>query len=489
MQKSGISLDLVTWVQDRVRSVAGREVFFRDTHALRQLSHPDVCRREITVVHHAQRGVTGVLLGNKPRSLGVAVDMGTTTLAAYLCDLQSGRVLASAASVNPQRRFGEDVISRIAYANERESGLALLQSLLIEAINYLIERCVGEVGASMEDIDELIAVGNTTMERTFIAFHPHSLGIAPYMPVIRPSVDFKAIELGLSLNPGTNVHLFPVISGFVGGDTLAAIVAEKPHEKDEVCLIIDIGTNGEVVLGNRNGLWATSCATGPAFEGANISCGMRAVSGAICKVDIDPDALQVDYEVLGESAVVRPIGVCGSGVIDALASLRKAGMIAGSGSFEKDRPGVVYDAQGIGRGFVLVPAERSGTERDITLTLKDVREIQLAKSALSVGIEFLMRSAGVARVDRTVLTGAFGAKFDWRKAAAIGMLPQAALTGEVVSVENLAGVGAVMALLDKERRVEAVELSGQVKFLELALDPDFAKRFAESTAFPPIESA
>ncbi len=483
----GLSMDLAGWVVERAHSIAGRDLRMDDLEALRQLSLPVVSNGESTLVHHRHRGVTAVMAGNRPRSMGLAVDMGTTTLAAYLCALQTGEVLTCAASVNPQRRYGEDVISRIAMADDQEGGLRRLNELVVDGINFLIARCVEQVGAAPEDIDEVTLVGNTTMEQILVGFHPHGLGVSPYLPVFRSALNLKAAEIGLKLNPGTNLFVFPVISGFVGGDTMGAVIAESPHAKDEITLIVDIGTNGELVLGNRDGLWATSCATGPALEGAQITCGMRAVSGAIHKVDIDPVTGLPRCSVLGDSDRMPPIGVCGSGLIDAMAVMRRIGALLPSGRMKEGSPGVILDKQGIGREYVLVPAEKSGTGRNISIMLKDVRQFQLAKSALFVGIELLMRNAGVDRVDRTVLTGAFGARFNWRNAAAIGMLPRAAIAGEVLSLENLAGVGAIMALLDGKQREETARLSGAVRFIELAMDPEFTLRFPLATVFPELD--
>jgi uncharacterized 2Fe-2S/4Fe-4S cluster protein (DUF4445 family) len=226
---------------------------------------------------------------------------------------------------------------------------------------------------------------------------------------------------------------------------------------------------------------------GPAFEGAQISCGMRAVSGAIDKVDIEPSTGQVHYRVLGNDSADLPIGVCGSGIINAVAAMRRAGLLLANGRFKEGMPGVICDDRGIGRKFLLVPAEKSATGAEITITLQDIRQIQLAKAALAVGIELLIRKAGVTNIDRTILTGAFGARFDWGSAVTIGMLPPGLHTGEVNSLDNLAGVGVVMALLDKNRRAEATELSKQVRFMELAREPDFETKFSQALIFPPVD--
>lgn len=265
---------------------------------------------------------------------------------------------------------------------------------------------------------------------------------------------------------------------------MGAILAERPHERDAVTLIVDIGTNGEVVLGNRKGLWATSCATGPALEGAQISCGMRAVSGAIHRAWSEGPNGPIAYEVLGNQGGNRPIGICGSGIIDAIAVLRRMGAILPGGRLDEQNDIVSVDHGGIGRSVTIAAGSRSVTGNDIVLTLKDVRQIQLAKGALFTGIEFLMRKAGIEKIDRTVLTGAFGARFNWENALAIGMLPPAVAEGEVAAKDNLAGIGVVMALLDRKLRREARELCRRIRYLELASEPDFAMAFAKATAFP-----
>jgi uncharacterized 2Fe-2S/4Fe-4S cluster protein (DUF4445 family) len=481
--------DLADWVLERAHSVTGRPIHLDDLDALRQLSDVGVDGEAITLVHHDQRGVTAVVAGSRKQSLGVALDIGTTTLAAYLCDLGSGKLLARAASVNPQRRHGEDVISRIAFADEHAHGLYTLNSLIIDAINHLINRCLEQTNAGHEDIDEVTIVGNTTMERILIGFHPRGLGRSPYLPVFRAAQNVKARDLGLKMNPGTNIYVFPVVSGFVGGDTVSAIIADAIHQRSEMCLLIDIGTNGEIVLGNRDELWTTSCATGPALEGAQISCGMRAVSGAIYKVYIDPESFHPEYNVIGEEHNISPLGVCGSGIIDAIAAMRRAGILMTNGRIKEGIPGVISDNRGLPREFILAPGEKSATRKDIRIKQSDIRQFQLAKSALSVGIDLLMRHAKVDRVDRTVLTGSFGAKFDWKNASDIGMLPKSALGGEVLSLENLAGVGAVLALLDKKNREQASTLAQKAHAVDLALDPEFAMRFARGTLFPELESS
>ena len=476
--------DTLEEILARARASGAKGFQFRDIGAIRQLSQLFTSDSAITLVCHRKKGITAVIQGQRERSMGFALDIGTTTLAAYLCDLRTGAVLASAASSNPQRRFGEDVISRVAFAKEHDDGTEILRNLVIDEVNKLMQRCLKAIGASLEDVDEVVVVGNTTMEQIFAGLHPGGLGSYPFLPVCRFIGDLRAADLGLNLNPATNVHLFPVISGFVGGDTLGVILSERPHERDDISLIVDIGTNGEVVLGNRHRLWVTSCATGPALEGAHIDCGMRATPGAIHRVDIDPSTYTVSYSVLGKSKRTRPKGICGSGVIDAVAAMGRSGLLNSNGQIKAGLPGVMCDDSNGELRFVLVPREKSATGREIFLSQSDIRQIQLAKGALATGIKLLMEKSGIKHIDRMVLTGAFGARFDWKNGVYIGMLPEPFKDTFVKVVENAAGVGAIIALLDQKRRKEASELVKKIHFLELAGEQKFWLEFAMAMRFP-----
>lgn len=484
--RQGVHKDLVGYVLERMAAagVEPRAVWW-DPQALKDLSSPGLTEGDLTLVWHRQKGITGVRKGFCRRSLGAAMDVGTTTLAVYLCDLTSGEILTSAGGANPQRKYGEDVISRIAHASQAPGGLENLHRAVVEGLNGLLGKCLNSAGASQEDLDELVAVGNTTMLEILAGMNPQGLGAAPYLPVTVSPQDLRGADLGLEVGGGVNLHLLPVISGFVGADTLAAVLAQEPHKGDQFTLIVDIGTNGELVLGNSQALWATSCATGPALEGAHISCGMRAVAGAVHRV-WEEDG-RISWEVLkGGSRGAK--GICGSGIIDAMAAMRKAGILLPSGRLREGAQGVMVDSQGVGRSFRLVEAAHSATGKPLSIELEDVRQVQLAKAALYVGVKFLMRRAGVEKVDRLVLTGAFGARFDWRSAVSIGMIPREAASGLVEVVENAAGVGAVMALLDCKKREEAWELASRVQVLELAQEPDFGMEYPMAMGFPPLEA-
>jgi len=480
LDQDGIK-DLAGWLEQR----AGGEVGIGHPSVWRDLSLPQNYGSELTLVEEDGLGLVAMVTGRRQRSLGLAVDLGTTTVAGYLCDLAGGQILAAAGLANPQRRYGEDVISRIARADQDEEGLDGLSRLAREAVEELIETLTGRSGADRSDIDQVVVVGNTTMEQLFLGLHPFALGRAPYLPVARRLTVGRAAELDLGLNPGTGVRVFPVISGYVGGDTVAAVLAEGLDRRGETVLIIDIGTNGELVLLTDKGLWATSCATGPALEGAHISCGIRAVKGAIHQVALRADGASLECRILGRGEG-GALGLCGSGIIDAVACLRRAGIILPNGRFDESREGVEVDEGGVGRSVILVPVSESGTGSAIGLTLNDVRQVQLAKAALRVGIEFLLERARVKGVDRTVLTGAFGARFDWRNALAIGLLAHEVAAGRVEAVENAAGRGAILALLDKGQLAKAQELAGMIQVVELSADPEFNLRFAMATGFPEL---
>ena len=288
---------LVDWLAAKVGDPVASTA---DIAPLRQLGRYRDSLKSFTLVVHEETGLRRILAGKQTTSLGFAVDLGTTSVAGYLCDLETGTLLAAEACVNPQRRFGEDVISRISRINEKDEHLDQLQGLAAQGINFLMTRCLERFGATLEAIDEVAVCGNTTMQQVFAGLHPYGLGVFPYFPLTLTPPVFSAGDLGLATDPAVPVFLMPVVSGFVGGDTMAAILADRPHERDEISLIMDIGTNGEVVLGNRERLWVTSCATGPALEGAQISCGMRAVSGAIHRAWPDESNRHVAYDGAGK---------------------------------------------------------------------------------------------------------------------------------------------------------------------------------------------
>ena len=451
----------------------------------------------VTAAIWQEKEVIRVAPGKRETSLGAAVDVGTTTLAAFLCDLTTGEVLAKASRMNPQIGYGEDVLARISYAASETEGREKLQASIIEALNALTADMTEKAGFSASDVDEMVLVYNTAMHHLALGLDPRYVGRAPFAPAVSAPLDVKARDLGININPSGNVHSLPVEAGFVGADNMAVLLAEEPYNGDNIKLIIDIGTNGEIDLGNKNRLLSTSCATGPALEGAQIAFGMRAAPGAIERVKIDPISREPGYKVIGQDEWY-PVpcdrhptvqksgaqGICGSGVIDAIAAMHKAGVISKAG-----RINAKLDTPRVRRGesgkleYVLAWAKETAVGKDIVITQADIRAVQLAKAALYVGAEYLMEKLGVDHVDEVILAGAFGSYIDKESAMAIGMFPDCDLS-RVRAVGNAAGDGARIALLDVRKRREAASVARQVEFVETAIEPDFQKKFMDAIAIP-----
>jgi uncharacterized 2Fe-2S/4Fe-4S cluster protein (DUF4445 family) len=429
--------------------------------------------------------------------LGLAVDIGTTTVAAYLVDLVTGGLLATESAMNPQVSWGEDVISRLASVMHDFSTLAQMQQTITSEIDMLAGRAAQSVGRSKTDIYDLVVVGNTVMHHLFLGLDPRHLGLAPFPPAVQTSLDLRAKEVGLDFAPGCRLHTLPVEAGFVGADNVAALIAQEPYKREEFTLLIDIGTNGELVLGNREHMVSASCATGPALEGAHIEFGMRAAEGAIERVRIDPQSLDVAFKVIGAQGWstdpaeadpagdrVKARGICGSGIIEAIAEMYQAGIILQSGTFAegRDHPRILRE-NGKSRRFVLALRDETATGRALTISLRDVRSVQLAKGALCGGAETLLRRLGVEKPDRVVLAGAFGNYIDKTHALAIGLFPPVDPEA-VASVGNAAGDGARLALLSLEKRREAAVIARQVEYVELGSDPGFQHDYVAAMPFP-----
>lgn len=438
--------------------------------------------------------VIDVRAADDPRHvLGLALDVGTTTLAAYLTDLESGEVLATESAMNPQVAFGDDLIARLHHVAHDPGGLSELQSVVVTEVNNLGTRAALQVGASPMDILDVTMGGNTAMHHLFLGLDTRYLGVAPFAPAVHSGLDLKASEVGLAFHPGCRLYALPIEAGFVGADNVAVIIAEEPYKQEEVLLIIDIGTNGELVFGNSSRLLSTSCATGPAFEGSHIEFGMRAAPGAIERVRIDPETLEVKFKVIGldgwstdyKPGDMQAKGICGSGIIEAAAEMFTAGVILPTGNLDPDLDHErVVRVDDKPRKFVIARADETALGRDITVSLKDIRAIQLAKAALRAGAEVLARSYGVERPDRVVLAGAFGTYIDKQHALTIGMLPGCDVD-KVSSVGNAAGDGARFALLSLEKRREAAWVADTVEFVELATDPDFQRLYVQAIHFEP----
>jgi uncharacterized 2Fe-2S/4Fe-4S cluster protein (DUF4445 family) len=425
---------------------------------------------------------------------GLAVDVGTTTCVGYLTDLTTGKVINTESMMNPQVPYGEDVMSRITYAQTNPEGLAVMQKAIIGGLNEIIEKAVTEIIKDGPNqgfvIDDLTIVFNTAMHHIFLGLNPQYIGRSPFIPAVQNSLNIKARDLGIKINPAAYIHVLPIEAGFVGADNVGVLIAEEPYNQDEMVLIIDIGTNGELLLGNKNKVCSTSCATGPAFEGAQIKFGMRAAPGAIERVQINPDTKEPIYKVIGKAdwhthiEKVDAKGICGSGIIEVVAEMFKAGIIDKSGRFnmELNIPRVRKDTDGKPE-YVLAWAGETSIGTDITVTQADVRALQLAKGALYTGAKLMMKKLGITKLDRVVLAGAFGSYIEKEAALTLGMFPDCDID-KVYAVGNAAGDGARMALINKGKRIEANEKARWVEFLEIATDPAFEKEFMQAMHMP-----
>lgn len=426
--------------------------------------------------------------------LGLAVDIGTTSVAAYLCDLRTGETLVRDSMMNPQVRYGEDVLSRITYHMMNDDGLEKMHKAIIKGLNTLADRMTKQIEKQPTDIMEVTLVFNTVMQHIALNIDPKFVGRSPFTAGVKSSLDLKARDLGIKVNKCANVHTLPVEAGFVGPDNVSVLIAEEPYKQtEEVRLLIDIGTNGEIDVGNGTRLMCTSCATGPALEGAQIKFGMRAAPGAIERIQIDPETLEPTYKVIGMEEWYPQVqktdskGICGSAIIDVIAELFKSAIINKSGRFNiKQLEGQFSRVRRGEDGkpeYVVAWAQETSIGKDITVTQGDVRAVQLAKSALYCGAEYLMEKYGVAALDSVTLAGAFGSFIDKESALVMGMFPDCDLE-RVQAVGNAAGDGAKLALLDRGKRREAQEIAQSVEFVETAVEADFQDRFALAMAFP-----
>ena len=414
------------------------------------------------------------LLAPGEQPLGLAVDVGTTKLAAYLVDLTTGRTLAAQGAMNPQIAYGEDVMARLTYVRQHESGAADLQTSVMKAINVLLQELCQKAERCCGQVVEAVLVGNTAMHHLLLGLPTHQLGEAPYVAAVREPLDVKARDLGLGVAPGAYVHLLPNIAGFVGADHVAMLLATGIGNDDQKVLGLDIGTNTEVALRANGRFFTCSTASGPAFEGAHIRFGMRAAAGAIEHLRIVNSA--VEYQTIEG---VPPVGLCGSGILDAVAQMRLTGVLNDRGGFYNTHPRVREGEQG--PEFLLVSAVESGTGQDITLTRADVGQIQLAKGAIRAGINVLLDEAQLQaeELDAVIVAGAFGTYIDVDSAIAIELLPD--LPRERFhQVGNAAGMGAKQALLSLIERERAHQLANEVEYIELTTDPRFSIQFAEA---------
>jgi uncharacterized 2Fe-2S/4Fe-4S cluster protein (DUF4445 family) len=448
--------------------------------------------RQITVAVYQFQQIIGVWPGEKKEAYGMAVDLGSTTIAAQLCSLTTGEVVATADTMNPQIRFGEDLMSRVSYVMMNEGGDVAMTQVVREAFNQLIKRACKTAAIQREDILDMVVVANPIMHHLFLGIDPTPLGTAPFALTTDQMQVIRAADIGIQMHAESRICTLPCIAGHIGADTAGVILAERPDLAEELVLLVDVGTNAEIVLGNRHRLLAASSPTGPAFEGAQISSGQRAAPGAIERVRIDPETLQPRYRVIGcevwsddpefaeKSARVGVSGICGSGIIEAIAEMYLSGVIDEDGVIGpvvgKTSDRIVED----GRTWSYVIREG---ERSIRITQNDVRAIQLGKAALHAGTRLLLDHMGIDKVDRIGLAGAFGSHIDVKYAMVLGMIPDCNLD-KVGSVGNAAGTGARIALLNFPSRREISEILPKVEKIETAIEPKFQEYFIDAMAVP-----
>ena len=443
-----------------------------DFAALQQLSVQ--LREQAWQVRVAVRDqeVLGLLAPGR-QALGLAVDLGTTKIAGYLLDLESGRTLSAKGIMNPQIAYGEDLIARMDHAFQGPAEAAQMQELVVESLNSLAADLCTQASADPGDILEAVLVANTAMHHLLLRLPVRQLAMAPYVPAVGHALDIKAREIGLEIATGGYLHLLPNIAGYVGADHVAMVLATGVHQKETgAVLALDIGTNTEVCLAHDGTLTSLSCASGPAFEGAHIRHGMRAANGAIERVRL-VDGM-VEFQTIGD---VAPVGICGSGILDTLAELVRVGVVSANGRMNDQDLRV--RGEGAQREYVLV--DEDDDRPAVTFTQKDVRELQLAKGAIRTGIDVLLESRNLAphQIDQVIIAGAFGSYIDVASAMGIGMLPEIELV-RFRQVGNAAGMGAKLALISMSKRAEAQALADHVRYIELATAPGFSNIFARS---------
>lgn len=514
-------------LRDELQTVHGLENLRCDLSVLRTLQPAlAAAGRAVTATIWNDQEVIRVQPGFHDDLYGIAVDVGTTTIAAHLCHLRTGDLLATASRMNPQVPYGEDLMSRVSYAMMNDDGTERMHAVIIDGLNGLITELCSEAEIAPTDVVEMVLVGNTTMHHLLLGVNPRELGGAPFSLVTHSAVDVKARDLGLRIAFGANVHIPPCEAGHVGADNVGVLVAEAPYTQAQNWLILDIGTNGELLLGNRERMLSASSPTGPAFEGAQILHGIRAAPGAIERVRIDPATLAVKYKIIGKeewiesdetasatesdnhpitqsptlstaelrrqkrdallNPTLRTAGICGSGIIEAIAELFKAGVIAPNGRFVAlDHPRL---RTGLGDGggkaaFVLAWAHETSSGNEVVVHSDDIRAIQLGKAALYAGAKLLMNRLELATVDRIVLAGGFGSYIDPLHAMILGLIPDCELP-HVQAVGNAAGDGARMILLDKAKRAEAQWAARWVRYVETAVEPTFQEEFVGAIDIP-----
>ncbi|TFG24777.1 MAG: DUF4445 domain-containing protein [Promethearchaeota archaeon] len=451
---------------------------------------PDILRtkdHDITLTFRAQNTIIDCESGDTSNdAYGIAFDIGTTTIVGYLMSLKDGKTYSISSTLNPQTAFGEDVITRITHARDDPKGLENLNALVVEALNKIIEKTSKEANVSLSNIYEASIVGNSVMHHLFLGINPIYIGLSPYVPAIQTGLNIDSRSLGLKMAPNGNTFMLPLIAGFVGADTIGVIISSEIDKEKELTLAIDIGTNGEIIIGNKDLLVTGSCAAGSALEGAHISNGMRAAAGAIDSVKIDPQSFFVEYSTINDK---KPMGICGSGLIDSVAEMLRSKIITRSGRFNKeffDHKRFLKKEKNI--EFILVPREETSTGNPIVISQKDIREIQMAKGAFYSGTNLILNYLDQRRkknhqINQIFLAGAFGNYIDKRNAKFIGMIPDI-VDDKIYQIGNAAGMGAQHCLINTNLRKKSQELLKKIEYVEIAIQKNFQREYAEAMYFP-----
>jgi uncharacterized 2Fe-2S/4Fe-4S cluster protein (DUF4445 family) len=459
------------------------DVLSKISNTLREKNH------EITLTLLNNQKIINCEPGNTlEANFGIAIDIGTTTIVVYLLNLKNGKIYAVSSCLNPQTAFGEDVVSRITYASAQKIGLDQLNSTLINALNDLIGKVCKKAKIDASQIYEATIVGNSVMHHLFLNITPKYIGLSPYIPTLTQGINIRAERLRLQISKAGNVFLLPVIAGYVGADTIGVLLSSEIDGEDALTLAIDVGTNGELIIGNKDLLATGSCAAGSALEGAHISHGMRAAAGAIDRIAIDPETLEVSYTTIANKP---PIGICGSGLIDCVAEMLKAKILSRSGNINKNllsNDKLIKTQQGI--EFIL--AQKSDTQMNhaISISQKDIREMQMAKGAFFSGARIIMQYIKRqhnynADISQIFLAGAFGNYINKENAKFIGMIPDIP-KDFIFQIGNAAGIGAQNALLNTDLRKKAQKILKQTHYVEIATEENFQKEFAQAMYFPHI---
>jgi len=469
---------------DHLEDAHGLKKLEIDYELLRKL--PDILRDanwDFTLAIWDDRLIIAVEAGDtSDKLLGLAIDIGTSKIVGYVVDLMTSRTVGIGSIENPQIMHGEDVISRITFAMAGSEQLRVLQRLAVEGVNDVLHEACTQANVDPDDIYEATVAGNTAMHHFLLAIQPKYLALSPYTPAVKRSINVKTQELGIKIHRNGVVYVLPTIAGFVGADAVGDVLSSGIHESQELSLLLDIGTNTEVFVGNAEDILSCSCASGPAFEGAHIKNGMKAVTGAIEKVRISPDTYEVEYETIGD---VKPVGLCGSAMVDVVAEMLKREIINHHGRFSPNIKTPRLKTVNTVPEFVLAWENETATRKEITVTQKDINEIQLAKAAMFTGCSILMKRKSVKRedLDRVFIAGAFGSYINPENAKFIGLVPDVP-TEKIKFVGNTAVTGAKMALISREARETAEALSRRIRYLELAIDPDFSQEFTYALVIP-----